>query len=107
MNDYVGMRDRDSSGPLLTPRQMQIMADRISDQVIERMGPEPRTRFRRGDLVTLEDDGAVMEVGIVDARGTFFDRSQPHYDCWITDVKTGERGLVKHVPESALRSYHE
>lgn len=65
--------------------------------------PLGRPLFKIGDVVEQEDGGPLMTVGIVDEYGTFFDHSQPHYDCWIDEAETGRRALVKHIPEDTLR----
>lgn len=63
----------------------------------------PAAIYKYGDKVSFLLDKTSYEgtIEIVDAFGTFFDNSQPHYD--IYTIIKGEKVLVKHVPQSYIR----
>ena len=62
-----------------------------------------KPKFKRGDKVTftLEDKEYQGEVYIVDALGTFFDKSDVSYD--IMAVYEGQDILFKHINEKYVK----
>jgi hypothetical protein len=75
------------------------------EEVMDRffVAPCPTAIYKQGDKVSFLLDEILYEgiIEVVDAFGTFFDNSQPHYD--INAIIQEENILVKHVPQSYIR----
>ena len=55
-------------------------------------------------LFSLDGKNFTGTIAIVDTFGTFFDHSQPYYD--INVISQEGKMLIKHVPQSCIRSYN-
>lgn len=63
-----------------------------------------KVTFKVGDRVKFNCFGKEIrgKVGIIDARGTFFQTEEPSYDIWVNN-ENGGRCLYKHVRQRDVR----
>ena len=65
---------------------------------------KPKYNFDEPVVVKIDNIFYIGRIAIIDKFGTFFDNTDVHYDVLIEEYKDGNPCLIKHLPESSLRS---